>query len=130
HIQQQILRSLRSVRMTTYWTSLMTLRSCLTAIALAALPAVTQAQKQVVAVPGANPSAMLSAGVKIGDLLHLSGQLPARGDSTIESFSRERLPRSRVFFCPALVIQTIASPTMRSAARTAPRAAITGSVAT
>lgn len=71
----------------------MTLRSCLTAIALAALPAVAQAQKQVVTGPGVNSSAMLSAGVKVGDLLYLSGQLPARGDSTIEGQTKSALER-------------------------------------
>jgi 2-iminobutanoate/2-iminopropanoate deaminase len=72
---------------------IMRFRSCLAAVALVALPLAAQAQKQVVAVPGANPSAMLSAGVKIGDLLYLSGQLPARGDSTIEGQTKSALER-------------------------------------
>ena len=60
---------------------------------VAASPVTAHAQKQVVAVPGANPSAMLSAGVRVGDLLYLSGQLPARGDSTIEGQTKSALER-------------------------------------
>ena len=70
----------------------MKLRLVLAAAALVALPIAAQAQKQVVTVPGGRGSAMLSAGVKIGDLLYLSGQLPARGaDSTIEGQTKSAL---------------------------------------
>jgi 2-iminobutanoate/2-iminopropanoate deaminase len=70
----------------------MTFRTCLAGLVLAALPVVVQAQKQVVTVPGGRGSAILSPGVKIGDLLYLSGQLPARGaDSTIEGQTKSAL---------------------------------------
>jgi reactive intermediate/imine deaminase len=70
----------------------MTLRSFIAAAAIVVLPTVAHAQKQVVTVPGGRGSAMLSAGVKIGDLLYLSGQLPARGaDSTIEGQTKSAL---------------------------------------
>lgn len=69
----------------------MRLRSIILAAAAVLLPMVAQAQKQVVTVPGGRSSAMLSAGVKIGDLLYLSGQLPARGDSTIEGQTKSAL---------------------------------------
>jgi 2-iminobutanoate/2-iminopropanoate deaminase len=71
----------------------MRLRS-LIACALLALPAVAGAQKAVVIPQGTNPSAMLSAGVRVGDLLYLSGQLPGRdADSTIESQTKSALER-------------------------------------
>ena len=69
----------------------MILRAFAAAAGMVMLPLVAQAQKQVVTVPGGRSSAMLSAGVKIGDLLYLSGQLPARGDSTIEGQTKSAL---------------------------------------
>ena len=64
----------------------------LAVLALFALPALAAAQKSVVTVPGRNPSAMLSPGVKVGDLLYLSGVLPQRGaDSTIEAQTKSAL---------------------------------------
>jgi 2-iminobutanoate/2-iminopropanoate deaminase len=69
----------------------MRLRSLTFAATVVLLPVAAQAQKQVVTVPGGRSSAMLSAGVKIGDLLYLSGQLPARGDSTIEGQTKSAL---------------------------------------
>jgi 2-iminobutanoate/2-iminopropanoate deaminase len=71
----------------------MRIRSLLAASALVALPVAAHAQKQVVTVPGAQASPILSAGVKVGDLLYLSGQLPARGDSTIEGQTKSALEK-------------------------------------
>jgi reactive intermediate/imine deaminase len=66
----------------------------LAALALIVAPAVASAQKTIVAVPGANPSAMLSAGVRVGDMLYMSGQLPGRdADSTIESQTKSTLEK-------------------------------------
>jgi 2-iminobutanoate/2-iminopropanoate deaminase len=62
-------------------------------IVLAAItvPAVAQAQaKQVVSLPGANPNPTLSAGVRVGDLLYVSGQLGGN-DSTIEGQTKASL---------------------------------------
>lgn len=67
----------------------MRLRSLLAA-ALVLAPAVASAQKTVVG----TPSATLSPGVRVGDLLYLSGQLPGRdADSTIESQTKSALER-------------------------------------
>lgn len=70
-----------------------TLRRTLTlAAALAALatPAVARAQgKQVIAGPG-NRNPTLSAGIRVGDLLFLSGQLGGN-DSTIEGQTKQAL---------------------------------------
>lgn len=66
----------------------------LAALALIVAPAVASAQKTIVAVPGTNPSAMLSAGVRVGDMLYMSGQLPGRdADSTIESQTKSTLEK-------------------------------------
>jgi reactive intermediate/imine deaminase len=66
----------------------------LAALALIVAPAMASAQKTIVAVPGTNPSAMLSAGVRVGDMLYMSGQLPGRdADSTIESQTKSTLER-------------------------------------
>lgn len=66
----------------------------LAALALIVVPAVASAQKTIVAVPGTNPSAMLSAGVRVGDMLYMSGQLPGRdADSTIESQTKSTLEK-------------------------------------
>ena len=61
--------------------------------ALALLPGAAMAQKQVVIPQGTNASATLSPAVRIGDLLYLSGQLPARGDSTIEGQTKSALEK-------------------------------------
>lgn len=67
----------------------MRLRS-LIAVALCAVPAVASAQKTVVG----TPSATLSPGVRVGDMLYLSGQLPGRdADSTIESQTKSALEK-------------------------------------
>ena len=64
------------------------------AVAMAASPVAAQAQKQVLpAGPGVSNTATLSAGVRVGDLLYLSGQLPARGDSTIEGQTKSALEK-------------------------------------
>lgn len=59
--------------------------------ALLALPGAAIAQKQVVAPEGTRPSPTLSPAIRVGDLLFLSGRLPARGDSTIEAQTRSAL---------------------------------------
>ena len=62
--------------------------------ALAAFAAPLAAQKQVINPPGATPSPTLSAAVRVGDLLYLSGQLPGRdADTTIESQTKSALER-------------------------------------
>jgi 2-iminobutanoate/2-iminopropanoate deaminase len=71
----------------------MKVRSFIVAAAVLLLPITAEAQKQVVAGPGINNSATLSAGVKAGDLLYLSGQTPARGDSTIEGQTKSALEK-------------------------------------
>ncbi len=71
----------------------MRIRSFLAACALVSLPMAAHAQKQVVTGPGVTSSATLSAGVKAGDLLYLSGQIPARGDSTIEGQTKSALEK-------------------------------------
>jgi 2-iminobutanoate/2-iminopropanoate deaminase len=59
-------------------------------LALIALPAFAAAQKAIVG----TPTATLSPGVKVGDLLYLSGQLPGRdADSTIESQTKSALEK-------------------------------------
>lgn len=61
-----------------------------TAGALFALPAHSHAQKTAVG----TSTATLSPGVRVGDLLFLSGQLPGRdADSTIESQTKSALER-------------------------------------
>ena len=65
----------------------------LSVAALALLPGAAMAQKQVVIPQGQTASATLSPAVRIGDLLYLSGQLPARGDSTIEGQTKSALEK-------------------------------------
>jgi 2-iminobutanoate/2-iminopropanoate deaminase len=62
-------------------------------VALLLLPGAAMAQKQVVIPPGARTSPTLSPAVRVGDLLFLSGQVPARGDSTIEGQTKSALER-------------------------------------
>jgi 2-iminobutanoate/2-iminopropanoate deaminase len=60
-------------------------------LAAITVPAVAQAQaKQVVSLPGANPNPTLSAGIRVGDLLYVSGQLGGN-DSTIEGQTKASL---------------------------------------
>ena len=54
-------------------------------LAIGAAPGVAGAQGRQIVTTGGRGSAMLSAGVRVGDLVFASGQLPARGDSTIET---------------------------------------------
>jgi 2-iminobutanoate/2-iminopropanoate deaminase len=62
----------------------------LAVLGLIALPALAIAQKTVVG----TSTATLSPGVRVGDLLYLSGQLPGRdADSTIESQTKSALER-------------------------------------
>ncbi|MFI5312252.1 MAG: RidA family protein [Gemmatimonadales bacterium] len=56
-----------------------------------ATPADAHAQgKQVISLPGANPNPTLSAGIRVGDMLFLSGQLGGN-DSTIEGQTKASL---------------------------------------
>jgi 2-iminobutanoate/2-iminopropanoate deaminase len=71
----------------------MKVRSFMAGAAIVMLPIAAHAQKQVVTGTGVNNSATLSAGVKVGDLLYLSGQTPARGDSTIEGQTKSALEK-------------------------------------
>src|SRR3954469_16023400 len=62
----------------------------LAVLGLFAVPALAAAQKTVVG----TSTATLSPGVRVGDLLYLSGQLPGRdADSTIESQTKSALGR-------------------------------------
>ena len=62
----------------------------LAVLGLFALPALAAAQKTIVG----TSTATLSPGVRVGDLLYLSGQLPGRdADSTIESQTKSALER-------------------------------------
>jgi len=61
-------------------------------------PAVPAAAKQVVTVPGTNPSSTLSQGIRVGDMLYASGQLGMRRgapDSTIEGQTRQALENTK-----------------------------------
>lgn len=63
---------------------------------LAAQPAM--AAKTVVTPPGQQPSANLSAGIRVGDMLYASGQLGLRRDapdSTIEGQTRQALENTK-----------------------------------
>jgi reactive intermediate/imine deaminase len=51
------------------------------------------AQKQVVTVPGGRGGGMLSPAVKIGDLVFVSGQSPARADSTMDAQTTTELTK-------------------------------------
>ena len=70
---------------------------------LVATPCIAQqpapaAAKQVVTVPGTNPSANLSAGIRVGDMLYASGQLGMRRDApdtTIEGQTRQALENTK-----------------------------------
>ena len=59
-------------------------------LALIVLPAVASAQRTVVG----TSTSTLSPGIRVGDLLYMSGQLPGRdADSTIESQTKSALER-------------------------------------
>jgi 2-iminobutanoate/2-iminopropanoate deaminase len=79
------------------------LRYCI-ALCIAASPSLVAAQqpaagaKQVVTLPGSNPSPNLSAGIRIGDMLYASGQLGLKRDapdSTIEGQTRQALENTK-----------------------------------
>jgi 2-iminobutanoate/2-iminopropanoate deaminase len=56
------------------------------------------AARQVVTLPGANPSPNLSAGIRVGDMLYASGQLGLRRDapdSTVEGQARQALENTK-----------------------------------
>jgi 2-iminobutanoate/2-iminopropanoate deaminase len=62
----------------------------LAVLGLLVMPVIASAQKTVVG----TSTATLSPGVRVGDLLYLSGQLPGRdADSTIESQTKSALER-------------------------------------
>jgi len=71
--------------------------SVVSAPCLAQQPAAAAA-KQVITVPGTNPSANLSAGIRVGDMLYASGQLGMRRDApdtTIEGQTRQALENTK-----------------------------------
>lgn len=54
--------------------------------------------RQVVTLPGSNPSSILSPGIRVGDMLYASGQLGLRRDapdSTIEGQTRQALENTK-----------------------------------
>jgi 2-iminobutanoate/2-iminopropanoate deaminase len=80
-------------RLIACWTTL-----CVIAIAPDALAQQPAAAKQIVTPPGQNPSWMLSAGVRVGDMLYVSGQLGMRRDApdtTIEGQTRQALENTK-----------------------------------
>ena len=69
------------------------------AAALLAAPVVASAQGREVIIPqGGRGSATLSPAVKVGNLVFASGQLPARGDSTIETQTTSALNNIKGIF--------------------------------
>ena len=68
------------------------------AACLLAVPTALEAQGRQIISTGGRGSATLSAGVRVGDIVYASGQLPARGDSTIEAQTTSTLENvKRVF---------------------------------
>ena len=53
-------------------------------LAALAVAAPAYAQKQVITLPGGRGGGMLSPAVRVGDLVFVSGQTPARTDSTMD----------------------------------------------
>jgi 2-iminobutanoate/2-iminopropanoate deaminase len=51
------------------------------------------AQKQVVTLPGGRGGGMLSAATRVGDLVFVSGQTPARTDSTMDAQTTTELTK-------------------------------------
>jgi 2-iminobutanoate/2-iminopropanoate deaminase len=67
--------------------------------AVLAIPVASNAQGREVIVPqGGRGSATLSPAVKVGNLVFGSGQLPARGDSTIETQTTSALTNIKNLF--------------------------------
>lgn len=72
----------------------MSLRPLLLSSALlssVAFPSTAASQRVAVVPPGTSASATLSPAVRIGDVLFVSGQLPDRGDTTIQGQTRSAL---------------------------------------
>ncbi|MDA1080169.1 MAG: RidA family protein [Gemmatimonadetes bacterium] len=68
------------------------------AACLLAAPGALEAQGRQIISTGGRGSATLSAGVRVGDIVFASGQLPARADSTIETQTTSTLENvKRVF---------------------------------
>ena len=70
----------------------------LLSMALLALPAVAAAQKQVVTPQGSQANPNLSAGIRVGDMLYVSGQLGLRRenpDTTIEGQTKQALENTK-----------------------------------
>lgn len=65
--------------------------TCLVAGAALASPLAAQSGKVVVVPPGATPSPVLSPAVRVGNVLFVSGQLAARGETTIQGQTRSVL---------------------------------------
>jgi 2-iminobutanoate/2-iminopropanoate deaminase len=65
----------------------------LAALAVLTLATPAYAQKQIVTLPGGRGGGMLSAATKIGDLVFVSGQTPARTDSTMEAQTTSELTK-------------------------------------
>jgi len=73
-------------------------RSLFALVSLVLVPAAASAQKQVVTPAGQNPSPNLSAGIRVGDILYVSGQLGMNRqapDSTIEGQTRLALENTK-----------------------------------
>lgn len=77
---------------------LRTVRIAVASCVLATPAAAQVAAKTVVTPPGQTPSANLSAGIRVGDMLYASGQLGMRRDapdSTIEGQTRQALENTK-----------------------------------
>ena len=73
--------------------------ACASATVLILAPFAAGAQGREVIIPtGGRGSAMLSPAVKVGNLVFASGQLPARGDSTIETQTTSTLENIKKLF--------------------------------
>ena len=68
-------------------------RLCLAAAASLALATPAWAQKQVIVPPGGRGGGTLSPAVRVGDLVFVSGQGAARGDSTIDAQTTTELTK-------------------------------------
>jgi len=51
------------------------------------------AQKQIITLPGGRGGGMLSAATRVGDLVFVSGQTPARADSTMDAQTTTELTK-------------------------------------
>src|SRR5579872_2848687 len=65
----------------------------LSVIAALAIAAPAFAQKQIVTLPGGRGGGMLSAATRVGDLVFVSGQTPARTDSTMDAQTTTELTK-------------------------------------